>query len=140
MSIFLMAAFFYWAKPSETRSPEVGLSFSPYMRLNYDRVWSYYHDPRWLVHAIGRLPIVSVIWFPGRLVALGPELSIIHINNVQKSRAVNAFFVRGRCALFFMNLDARMEPYVLGHAGVLGTEWDLDNDYDFTAGPGLGYS
>ena len=131
----LVAASCCWA-----RSPEMGLSFSPYMRLNYDG-YSNFRDSKWIVHATGRMPILSIVWFPGPLVALGPEFTILHLNKVKEfDSKINAFFLGGRCVLFFMNPDAHKGLYVLGHSGVLGTKHYLNEDFDFSAGPGIGYS
>ena len=147
---FLLLAGFPWLPGS----PEIGLSFAPYTRLSYQSLFpdedpggkaytpmdTAFRDYFWTLHAAGRMPLMHMTWFPGRSVALGPEFSAIHVNNADEWGAeFNALYLGARCAFFPVGQDARKGIYLLGHSGLLGVQWYLQSDFDFSVGSGFGY-
>ena len=141
MLVLLLTASCCWA-----RWPEIGLSNTPYSRLNYDAFRgpggeaATPEDLAWLGQTVGRIPLVYVVLFPGRRVALGTEFTHIDEYTGKFNKSIGAFFVGGRCAFFPMDPGAYKGIYLLGHLGVLGTSWYFNHDYGFAVGPGIGYS
>ena len=138
LSLIIVAALCFPARSTI----ELGASMAVSSLLNYDSTSEGYYwnlGKGWFVHARGHSPLFHVLWMPASRISLGPEFGIAQIAAVRPNKSFESYYIGGRFSLFYLRPNTRSGPYIMGHAGLLGTRYWETKDFDFGLGPGLGW-